>query len=67
MYDDRIQDLEELAEENGKTALIPASNTIIIKEAAEDDEFAETLKIRVWALKDAELTWTENTAEITVS
>jgi len=67
MYDTKLRNIEASAEQNGYNTLIPASNMIIVKEAAENTKFATFLNEYVARHEDLEITWTENTAEITVN
>jgi hypothetical protein len=63
-YDTRVQIIENWAEENGFTVLVPASNTVIVKESV---GMKRQLEAVVSGLDGASITWTENTAEITVN
>lgn len=66
MYDERLQDLEKTAEQYDVTTLFPASNMLIIKRAAEHPELKRIIEKRKELVDGLGVTWTENTAEITV-
>lgn len=67
MYDKRLDDVKEKVEMYGFTALVPASNTLIVKELAENPAIAGWVEEYVVEHEAFEITWTENTAEITVN
>lgn len=67
MYDEIVQDIDEMAEALDLTALVPASNTIIVKEAAEDPIMMRYIELTESLEDNVSVTWTNDTAEITVS
>lgn len=66
MYDNRVWDVDQRAKDYGLKTLKPASNTIIVKKAAESTGFTDWLEGYDSEVSGLEIAWSENTVEIVV-